>query len=502
MLARANVNGSSEQSPPPTPPLKGRGALECEPVKQATATALSAERVRALDPGLAPHLAVRLLDKPGMRVTTTIDAQVQAVAVTALKRQLQGLGTARARDGAVVVLDNATGDVLAYVGGVGGGSTAAAVDGANAYRQAGSTLKPFLYAQVIEKGWMTPASILDDSPVQLDTASGLYVPQNYDRSFKGPVSVRSALAGSLNVPAVRALLVGGVESFRDRLWDTGYKGLTEDGQYYGFSLALGSAEVTLLEQANAYRSLANGGRFAPVRLRDTDMLGEFRQILSPQAAWIVSDILADPSARAAAFGVDSALRLPFWAAVKTGTSKAMRDNWCVGFTDRYTVAVWVGNLEGDSMKAVSGTSGAAPVWRDVMMALHRGAPGKAPPRPDGIEAKRVSFANNVEPPRSDWFLMGTGQSAQAFAPATSRRPRITNPVSGSVFALDPDIPIDRQRMGVAVTGAVAGHRLVLDRTDLGDADARPQVLAGPGVHRLALLDPSGRVIDRVQFTVR
>ncbi len=483
-------------------PTALRQAQDCGAVTQSVATALSIERARALDPGLAPHLAARLLDKPGMRVTTTIDAQVQAVAVTALKRQLQGLGAARARDGAVVVLDNATGDVLAYVGGVGGGSTASAVDGANAYRQAGSTLKPFLYGQVIEKGWLTPTSILDDSPVQLDTASGLYVPQNYDHSFKGPVSVRSALAGSLNVPAVRTLLVDGVESFRDRLWDTGYQGLTEDGQYYGFSLALGSAEVTLLEQANAYRSIANGGRFAPLRVRAADPAGAERQILSPQAAWIVADIMADPSARAGTFGVDSALRLPFWAAAKTGTSKAMRDNWCVGFTDRYTVAVWVGNLEGDSMKAVSGTSGAAPVWRDVMLALHRGSPGKAPPRPAGIESKRVSFANNVEPPRSDWFLTGTAQSAQAFAPPTARRPRITNPVSGSVFALDPDIPIDHQRMGVAVTGAVAGHRLVLDRTDLGDADARPQVLAGPGVHQLALLDPGGRVIDRIRFTVR
>ncbi len=475
---------------------------DCTALRAATATALSAERARTLDPGLAPHLAVRLLDDPGTRVTTTIDARVQRIAVSALERQLLGLGVARARDGAVVVVDNASGDVLAYVGGVGGGSTAAAVDGANAYRQAGSTLKPFLYAQVIEKGWMTPASILDDAPVQLDTASGLYVPQNYDRSFKGPVSVRSALAGSLNVPAVRTLLVDGVENFRNRLWDSGYRGLTEDGQYYGFSLALGSAEVTLLEQANAYRSIANAGRFAPLRLRSTDPVDTPRQILSPQAAWIVADIMADASARAQTFGVDSALRLPFWAAVKTGTSKAMRDNWCIGFTDRFTVAVWIGNLEGDSMKAVSGTSGAAPVWRDVMLALHRGVPGKALPRPPGIEARRVSFADNVEPPRNDWFLTGTAQSLHAFAPATSRRPRITNPVSGSVFALDPDIPIDRQRIAVMVVGAVAGHRLALDRTDLGDADARPQVLVGPGVHQLALRDPGGRVVDRIRFTVR
>ncbi len=475
---------------------------DCAPIAAMTATALSSERARALDPGLAPHLAARLLDKPGLRVMTSLDADIQRVATIALSRQLQGLGPGRARDGAVVVIDNATGDVLAYVGGVGLGSTAAQVDGANAYRQAGSTLKPFLYAQVIEKGWLTPASILDDSPVQLDTASGLYVPQNYDRSFKGPVSVRTALAGSLNVPAVRALLVGGVEAFRNRLWDTGYRGLVEDGQYYGFSLALGSAEVTLLEQANAYRSLANGGRFAPLRLRMSDPAGVTRQVLSPQAAWIVSDILSDASARSSTFGVDSALRLPFWAAVKTGTSKAMRDNWCVGFTDRFTVAVWVGNLEGDSMKAVSGTSGAAPVWRDVMMALNRGRPGAPPPRPPGLEQRRVTFANTIEPPRTDWFLAGTAQSQQIAAPEAARRPRIVNPVSGSVFALDPDIPIERQRMGIAVTGAVAGHRLVLDRRDLGDADARPQVLAGPGIHRLALLDPGGRVIDQVRFTVR
>ena len=475
---------------------------DCASVKTATATAMSSERARALDPGLAPHLAARLLDKPGLRITTTLDADIQRVATIALSRQLQGLGPGRARDGAVVVVDNASGDVLAYVGGVGLGSTAAQVDGANAYRQAGSTLKPFLYAQVIEKGWLTPASILDDTPVQLDTASGLYVPQNYDRSFKGPVSVRTALAGSLNVPAVRTLLVGGVEAFRNRLWDTGYKGLVEDGQYYGFSLALGSAEVTLLEQANAYRSLANGGRFAPLKLRASDPVGATRKVLSPQAAWIVSDILADASARSQTFGVDSALRLPFWAAVKTGTSKAMRDNWCVGFTERFTVAVWVGNLEGDSMKAVSGTSGAAPVWRDVMVALNRGRPNAPPPHPAGLEQRRVSFAGAIEPPRSDWFLTGTAQSQQIAAPAAARRPRITNPVSGSVFALDPDIPIDRQRMGIAVTGAVAGHRLVLDGRDLGDADARPQVLAGPGMHRLALVDPGGRVIDQVRFTVR
>jgi penicillin-binding protein 1C len=463
---------------------------------------LGPARSLALDPGLAPHLAAKLLTEPGLRVRTTLDADIQKIAIAALRRQLLGLGGSRARDGAVVVLDNATGDVLAYVGGIGGNSTAPAVDGAGSYRQAGSTLKPFLYAQAIEKGYLTPASILDDTPVQLDTASGLYVPQNYDKGFKGPVSARTALAGSLNVPAVRTLLLVGVDAFRDRLWDTGYQGLVEDGDYYGFSLALGSAEVTLLEQADAYRSLANGGRWAPVRMLASDPRPAPRRVTTPQAAWIVADMMADPNARAVTFGLDSSLRLPFWAAVKTGTSKAMRDNWCVGFSDRYTVAVWVGNMEGDPMRAVSGVSGAAPVWRDVMLALHAGATSREPPMPGGVEARAIRFADAIEQPRREYFLAGTGMNLVAEAPDLSRRPRITNPVSGSVYALDPDIPMDRQRLAVAVSGDAVTHRLVLDKRDLGDASTAPLILPGPGRHRLALLDLSGKVVDQVVFTMR
>lgn len=475
---------------------------DCTAIRAAAATLVSGEHAARFDPALAPHLAVRLLDKPGKRVTTTIDRGIQAAAIVALRRQLAGLGSDRVRDGAVVVLDNATGEVLAYVGGVGLKSTAASVDGANARRQAGSTLKPHLYAQVIEHGWLTAASILDDSPVQLDTASGLYVPKNYDHSFKGPVSVRHALASSLNVPAVRALVIDDVQQFRDRLWALGYHGLVEDGEYYGFSLALGSAEVSLVEQANAFRTFANLGRYAPVHFLRGEKAEVPRQIVNPAAAFIVGDILADAAARTDAFGADSALRLPFWAAAKTGTSKGMRDNWCIGWSDRFTVAVWVGNLEGDSMRAVSGTSGAAPVWRDVMMALHAGRPGNPPAMPEGVEARQITLPGTREPPRREYFLAGTAQTEMAAAPQAARRPRITSPVSGSVYALDPDIPIDRQRLAVIVSGSVAGYRLILDKTPLGDADAGQQILPRPGAHMLTLVDPGGRMIDRVRFTVR
>lgn len=476
--------------------------LDCTNLTRIAIEATTSSRRLNLDPDLAPHLSAKLLVAPGTRKKTTLDRNIQQLAAMALRRQLLGLGADRARDGAVIVVDNETGDVLAYVGGVGGDSTAAAVDGADAYRQAGSTLKPFLYAQAIESGFLTPASILDDSPVQLDTASGLYVPQNYDRGFKGPVSVRTALASSLNVPAVRTLLITGTEAFRDRLWDTGYHGLTEDGQYYGFSLALGSAEVTLLEQAAAYRSLARGGRWSPLHLLLDAKPVPDRQVVSEAASWLIGDILSDPGARATTFGLDSALKLPFWAAVKTGTSKAMRDNWCIGYSDRYTVAVWVGNLEGDSMKAVSGTSGAAPVWRDVMLALHAGRAGKQPKPPQGIERRPIAFNDNMEPARTEFFLAGTGQERQVQAPPASRRPRISNPVNGSVYALDPDIPINRQSLGIAVIGSVEGHRLQLDKRDMGAADSTLQLLPGRGTHQLALLDPAGKVIDRVQFTMR
>ena len=454
------------------------------------------------DPGLAPHLAVKLLEHPGETVTSTVELNVQRLAATALRRQLLGLGD-RARDGAVVVIDNKSGDVLAYVGGVAGSaSTAPSVDNADAYRQAGSTLKPFLYAQVLERGYLTAASILDDSPVELDTASGLYVPKDYDHDFKGPVSVRTALAGSLNVPAVRTLLLDGVEDFRDRLWDMGYRGLTEDGDYYGYSLALGSAEVTLLQQAAAYRALGDGGNYRPLRLSIDDPREGRRAVADPRASWIVADMMADAGARAGTFGLDSALRLPFWAAAKTGTSKGMRDNWCIGFTDRFTVAVWIGNAEGDSMTRVSGTSGAAPVWREIMLALHAGRPGARPSPPAGVEGRGIAFAGTKEPARQEWFVAGTAQAAMAAAPPTARRPRIVSPLSGTVYALDPDIPPNSQRIRLKSTGAVSGERLVLDGRDAGEAEAAPVVLPAPGQHVLTLVSAEGRMLDRSVFSIR
>jgi len=465
--------------------------LPCAALQLRTAEMLG-PRSALPDPAQAAQVAVQLLGDRRREVRTTLDADLQAFVATTLSRQLASLAGRNARDGAAIVVDNASGEILAYVGSGGATSRSSAVDGARAPRQAGSSLKPFLYELAIERRLLTAASVLDDAPVDLETASGLYIPQDYDRSFRGPVSVRSALGNSLNVPAVRALLLTGVDAFRDRLFDVGYRGIARDGDFYGFSLALGSAEVTLIEQTAAYRALARGGLWSPLRL-EPGPARPGRRVMDAAASAIVTNILADPAARSATFGPDNGLELPFPAAVKTGTSKGMRDNWCIGFSDRFTVAVWLGNFEGDAMGAgVSGVVGAAPVWRAVMRHLHREVPGGRLGGA-GPEARAVRFEPAIEPPRTELFVPGTALDVVRVA-ATPARPRIVAPADGTVIALDPDIPRARQRVAIVIagTGAVAvdGHAVAGGLWD-----------PLPGYHRLVLTD-GGRVLDATRLTVR
>lgn len=466
---------------------------------------------RAFDPseGIAPHLARRLLRGGGeTALRSTLRADVQRLAVMALQQHLAELQGRNVADGAVVVLDNASGDVLAWVGSAARTSLAAEVDGVLAPRQPGSTLKPFLYAQAIAERRLTAASLLDDSPAQLSTAAGLYIPQNYDRHFKGWVSARTALGASLNVPAVRTLVLVSPDAFARQLRALGLP-LKEGGDYYGYSLALGSPEVPLLDLANAYRTLANGGQHGGLRMRAADAPAVRRTVLDHRAAFITSDILADPMARARTFGTDSLLATRFWTAVKTGTSKDMRDNWAVGFSGRYTVGVWVGNAGGAPMHDVSGTSGAAPVWATVMQHLHRQQPSRPPRPPAGLVRSGIRYAQALEASREEWFLPGTEQvqwaaardeaQARATQPHSVPGQRIVSPATGTIIALDPDIPPARQRLqltadGPGVQWRVDGKPLARGR----DAAWMPW----PGRHRIQLADASGVVRDEVLVEVR
>ena len=325
---------------------------------------------------LAPHIARQLLQgQPnGSIVTCTLDSKIQRFAIDRLIHHLLSLKSQNVKDGAILVVDNSTGNVLAYVSYSGDPLSARFVDGVQAKRQAGSTLKPFLYALAFDQRILTPASLLDDTPLDIAVLSGIYQPGNYDSQFRGWVTSRVALASSLNVPAVKTLSLTGIETFLSKLRQLGIKGLNESGDFYGPSLALGSADVSLCELVNAYRALANGGEWSELRFASAETISQRRKIFSKEATFLISDILSDRDARSITFGLENPLSTRFWTAVKTGTSKDMRDNWCVGYSRRYTVGVWVGNFSGEPMWNVSGITGAAPIWIEMMDFLHRDVP--------------------------------------------------------------------------------------------------------------------------------
>ena len=492
--------------------------------------------------GIAPHVAQRLLagqQASGGSVRSTLSAPLQRYAAEQLRQTMHELTGRNVRDGAIVVLDNATGEVLAWVGASASTSSAPQVDYVLALRQPGSTLKPFLYAQAIAERRLTAASLLDDSAAAIPTQSGLYVPKNYDRHFRGWVSLRQAMASSLNVPAVRTIGMVGVNRFAEQLQRLGIS-LSHTGDYYGYSLALGSAEMSLLQLSNAYRALANGGRYSETRIlfqpdqqqaaastsqpaSKPALQPAFRQALDARASFIVSHILSDNNARIPTFGSNSVLHTRFWSAVKTGTSKDMRDNWALGYSERYTVGVWVGNAQGQAMWDVSGTTGAAPIWASVMRYLHRSTPSRPPQPPAGLVRTRVEFgssasspasapalkagiasSNNAEPARMEWFIQGTEQtsfvrSQQKPNPATAH---ILNPVHGSLLALDPDIPPKRQRLMLrASAGASANSRWLIDDKLVGKGATVPW-MPWPGKHRITLQSANGQTLHEVQIEVR
>ena len=475
--------------------------VACAQLQRLALSALPAATNIAPRVALAPHIARALLSANHPRVQTTLDGGLQAYATELLQQQLAALGDSHVADAAALVVDNRSGEVLAYVGNAGSSASAIYVDGVRAPRQAGSTLKPFLYEMAIERKLITAASLIDDSPVNLVTPSGLYVPQNYERDFKGLVSARTALSSSLNVPAVRTLMLVGADPFVERLQMLGFDDVIHDGDFYGFSLALGSAEVSLWQLTNAYRTLANGGQWSPLKI-ERALRTAATPVLDASASWIVASMLSDPLARSVTFGLENPLASRHWASVKTGTSKDMRDNWCIGFSDRYTVGVWVGNFDGSSMHDVSGVTGAAPVWIELVDYLHRRSTSTQPPRPQPVIVREIEYEQAIEAAREEYFIAGTEIDVIAAKAAGTVRAGIAYPGNGSIIALDPDIPDRVQRVRFAAAPPLPGQRWQLDGETLGKPDQPVLWAPQPGRHDLVLMDASGEVLDRVRFEVR
>lgn len=493
--------------------LKGQDAsADCAMLAYAIDRWGSAAKLRDEGEFIAPHIAKYLPKSTAKTQSSTLDRNLQLAARDAIAKHLQQLGGRNAHDAAVVAIDNATGEVLAYVGSSGRLSAAGEVDAARAPRQAGSTLKPFIYGLGIEKNLFTAATLLDDSPFSVDAGGGAYTPQNYAHDYVGPVSVRTALASSLNVPAIRALTLVGVAPSHVLLKRAGLTTLNDDPEHYGFSLALGSADVSLLELTNAYRAIANGGVVtAPKFAASTATAAPSTKLFSSATAWIVTDMLADRGARYVTFGFDNPLALSHWAAVKTGTSKDMRDNWTVGFNARVTVGVWVGNASGESMHNVTGISGAGPIWADVMEAAAvRFGAGRERAAPSNVVKRRVQFANEngrVEASRDEWFVRGTEPSTAtqtwiAARAGNAAGARIVSPTDGTIIALDPDIPVARQRIALTSGDTAQAACWEVNGEALGCNSEAASWQPVAGNFTVRLLDEKGEERDRVTLIVR
>ncbi len=371
----------------------------------------------------APHFTTMILNQlsqeeksSASEISTTLDYSVQKSVEFLLSGHIARLKKHNVTDGAVVVINNRTHSLVALVGSKDFFDTAShgQVNGALALRQPGSTLKPFTYGLALENG-MTASELLADIPRSNGNSDVDFLPENYDKKYHGPVRMRIALACSYNVPAVRTLEQFGEEALLKKLHEAGFASLVHPSSFYGVGLTLGNGEVTLLELANAYSAIANAGDYHLLRCIDSirrvvvsfastqpksrldssgripmDMEPQALRVFSPQVAYILSDVLSDEQARAPAFGVNSSLSLPFACAAKTGTSKDYKDNWTVGFTPEFTVAVWVGNFDATPMKLVSGITGAAPLFRDIMLFLHQSTSTSIEfARPDGVADARV-----------------------------------------------------------------------------------------------------------------
>jgi penicillin-binding protein 1C len=382
--------------------MAAQGRISAEQLRLALAEPIA--WARAERPFLAPHLCERVLADPALSqatsIRTSLDPALQAQVETALRETVRRLRPRGVSNAAALVVENATGEVLAYVGSADfwseedGGQN----DGTLARRQAGSTLKPFTYALALERG-KTAASLLQDLPVHFSTDHGDYAPRNYDDTFHGPVRLRVALGSSYNVPAVHTAEHVGLDSLLARLHDLGLSSLDQPARTYGLGLTLGNGDTTLQELAGAYATLARRGSHLPLRpilearTADGRLLAQPqarpRRVISPQAAHIIGDILSDPMARLPAFGKQTPLQVAFPASVKTGTSKDFRDNWTVGYTSEVTVAVWVGNFDGRSMHNISGITGAAPLWAELITAASRDRLPRALAAPEGLVEREV-----------------------------------------------------------------------------------------------------------------
>jgi penicillin-binding protein 1C len=508
--------------------MRDGGFISAADANRALAEPLIARPVDM--PFRAPHFTTRVLrwaDDSALAATpalgsngvlrTSLDLDLQTALEGEVRHTVDVLGDRGVREAATVVLDNRTGEVLAWVGSPDFWSdTAGQTDMVVSPRQPGSALKPFVYGLAFDRGF-TAATVLPDVAREYQTSVGLYRPRNYDHRFHGPVRVREALGSSYNIPAVEMAQRLGTASVLGTLHAAGFESLRESADWYGLGIALGNGDVTLLELANAYRAIGEGGVWRPVRWRPVDDRAREpgRRVMSARSAAIVLDILSDAEARVPAFGISTPFDFGFPAAVKTGTSRHFTDNWAVAVTGRFTVAVWVGNFDGRAMEGVSGITGAGPLLhRAVLETAKRYAPGAfTTPAATGAVAVKICRLSGMRagpecPTADEWFVPGSEPEAEcdwhrggsvtmpaayadwlavergagarvaASVAAGAAGFRIVSPLDGDRYSVPPSVDARYSTIALRTAGAGARVRWTVD----GKPFTEPRLSLVPGRH--------------------
>ncbi len=373
----------------------------------------------------------RLVERGGLRIKTSLDLSMQERVEDIVSNQISRLASLRVGNGAALVTDPQTGGILAMVGSRDyfDSTREGNVNVTVALRQPGSSIKVVTYAAALEKG-LTAASILDDSPVSYSQiGSPIYTPVNYDGKFHGFVPLRYALGNSYNIPAVKTIASIGVPAVIEKGRTMGITSWIDESRY-GLALTLGGGEVTMLDMASVFGTLANLGTktaLMPI-LEVSDYTGKVFErntpkkqpnAVKPEVAWILGNILSDNLARQSAFGPSSLLVIPDkTVSVKTGTSNDKRDNWTIGYTPSYVVTVWVGNNNNTPMDPylTSGVTGAAPIWHDIMVEILKGKPDETLPRPEGVVSIPCYYG------RPEYFVKSTEPVNGRCAPIPTPRP--------------------------------------------------------------------------------
>jgi penicillin-binding protein 1C len=396
-------------------------------------------------------------------IVTTLDLKIQRqveklVTDTVRNHKSQGL-----RQAAVVVMSLPEREILAWVGSADFyDPTEGQNDGVLALRQPGSALKPFIYQLALSQGTITAGTILADQPVSFIGPTGAFSPQNYSQQYHGQVSARASLASSLNIPAINLVKLLSPEAVLSHLRKQGLISLSQESDYYGLGLAIGNGEVSLLALTNAYATLALLGRHGLPVFHKGQKSPDLGPVTDPASTWLVGQILADDQARVLGFGRRGILATPYPASVKTGTSQNFKDNWCLGFTDRFVIGVWAGNFQAAPMAEVSGVVGAGTLWRqiaDSMAELSEPIPIKRPPGlisaricpisglllgPDCPNAAEEFFLERWPLPKEcDHRLMENPS-----APAETLT--LLSPLDNEIYALDPGLPAAYQNLTARV----------------------------------------------------